>query len=401
MKDPGSHNTPIAITGWGLLSPLGSRSGTIRQNLDSDESALREQQVGQGQYPVGTLSAESEAELKELPETLPYRHPDRTVQMAIRASQLALEQAGWEHSEKIGVNIGSSRGPTRNWELYHEKFLQEDQASVYSSPLTTGGSIATGVAQTLGLQGPAFGHSITCSTALAAIANAVAWIGSGMADRFLAGGSEAPITPFTLAQLKALGIYSKGKNGIPCQPARENAAENTMVLGEGAAVFALEKATSSNPGIAVVEAVGFGIEPIASPAGISSKGIGFETAMQQALQSVEGKVDAVFLHAPGTIQGDRAEIRAIERVFKEDTPLLITDKWKTGHLLGAAGGSSLAHALVLLGKEFRSSRPYASQLKEGSRLIRRVLINSAGFGGNAFSLVIALPKNESSNIQEQ
>jgi 3-oxoacyl-(acyl-carrier-protein) synthase len=56
--------------------------------------------------------------------------------------------------------------------------------------------------------GPEISHSITCSTALHAVLNGIAWLKSGMVDKFFSGGSEAPLTDFTIAQMRALKIYS-------------------------------------------------------------------------------------------------------------------------------------------------------------------------------------------------
>ena len=76
------------------------------------------------------------------------------------------------------------------------------------SPTTTLGNISSWVAYDLGVKGATLSHSITCSTACTGL-NACAWLKGGMAKRFLVGGSEAPLTDFTVAQMRSLGIYSK------------------------------------------------------------------------------------------------------------------------------------------------------------------------------------------------
>ena len=94
------------------------------------------------------------------------------------------------------------------------------------------GDISSAVLQDLKADGPAFTHSIACSTALRALVNATAWLKSGMAEEFLVGGTEAAITPFTFAQPAPLKLYAKNteEEDFP----NEN---NTLILGEGAAVF--------------------------------------------------------------------------------------------------------------------------------------------------------------------
>ena len=77
-----------------------------------------------------------------------------------------------------------------------------------SSPTTTLGNISSWVAHELNQKGLVVSHSITCSTALHGLVNAVAYLHSGMAEEFIIGGTEAANTPFSIAQMKALKIYA-------------------------------------------------------------------------------------------------------------------------------------------------------------------------------------------------
>src|SRR5690606_12754477 len=154
------------------------------------------------------------------------------------------------------------------------------------------GNLASWVAQDLQASGPQISHSVTCSTALQAVANGMAWLKAGMAKRFLVGGAEAPLTPFTLSQMKALGIYSPfAADENPCRPMAAG-GRSTFVLGEGAAVFALERMTKQEisrlpAGAIVVEAVGMGFEQSPSKTGLSAEGIHFQQAMQKALAQAQ------------------------------------------------------------------------------------------------------------------
>src|SRR5690606_38153520 len=149
-----------------------------------------------------------------------YKDLDLTVLYAIYASREAIRQAHWKDGN-FGVNIGSSRGATALFEKYHAEFVLSGEAATLSSPTTTLGNISSWVAHDLQAQGPEISHSITCSTALHSLLNGVAWLRGGMAEKFLVGGSEAPLTPFTIAQMKALKIYSKLREGeegnYPCK----------------------------------------------------------------------------------------------------------------------------------------------------------------------------------------
>ena len=118
------------------------------------------------------------------------------------------------------MNMGSSRGATQLFEKYHQHFIDfpKKRISPLVSPTTTLGNIASWVAYDLGSEGATLSHSITCSTALHGVMNACAWLKSDMADKFIVGGSEAPLTDFTIAQMKALGVYSKQDFTWPCSP---------------------------------------------------------------------------------------------------------------------------------------------------------------------------------------
>ena len=307
-----------------------------------------------------------------------------------------------QHS--LAVSIGSSRGATHHLEHYHAGFLREGAVPAAASPLTTLGNVASWVAFDAGaVGGAALSHSSTCSSAFQALGNAVAWLRAGLADRFLAGGAEAPLTAFTLAQLRAIGIYSPlAAADWPCQPGAGRPA--TFVLGEGAAVFALEQVGAAAAAAAVaaapgrpllrLESVGFGFEAIGSKTGLSPDGQHFQTAMRRALHQASrapAAVDALVLHSPGTPAGDAAELAAVRAVFGETLPALLSNKWLIGHTLGASAALSLDFALEVLTTQQWPAPPFATYLTAApTRPIRRVLVNAAGFGGNAASALVSL-----------
>lgn len=348
---------------------------------------------------MGALSQESEAALNQLAhEKKAYQTIDRSVLMAIHAGRQAVAEAGWTNQSDITINLGSSRGATGLFEQYLQEFQQTGTVPPLASPVTTLGNISSWLAQDLGVSGPTISHSVTCSTGLQAIANGFAWLKSGMADKFLAGASEAPLTPFTIAQMKAIGIYSADiDNPYPCRP--HNAErKNTFVLGEGAAVFALEKIaetdlTREEVKPIIIESIGFGFETITSKTGISKEGLHFQLAIRDAIKKAAhtAPIDLVIMHAPGTVAGDSAELRALEAVFKETSmPIIASSKWLTGHTLGAAACLSLEYALHLLKSQSYLPFPYPTHLiPHSAKPIQRILITAAGFGGNAAAIIVS------------
>ncbi|WP_242920317.1 beta-ketoacyl synthase N-terminal-like domain-containing protein [Pontibacter liquoris] len=392
----------IVIRGCGAISPLGHDAVTTAAAYAAGIPAFTTIQHNGQPTPVAALPASAEAELEALLATNPaYKQLDRSVQLAIYAARQAAAQAGWlrDHapiSDDLGVNVGSSRGATGLFEHHYSDFRQSINGSLSSgaSPTTTLGNLSSWVAHAVNAGGAQISHSITCSTALMAIANGVAWLKAGMAGRFLAGGTEAPLTGFTVAQMKAVGIYSKrAGQPYPCQPyALEK--QNTFALGEGAALIALEQTTMLKSGDFVVEAVGVGFEKIVSKTGISAEGINFQKAMQHALCQLpthDQQVDLIITHTPGTRAGDKAELAAIAAVFGSDQPAITTNKWLIGHTLGASGALSIQYALYVLQQQAFVPIPYSSLLLPASvpgRPYCRVMVNAAGFGGNAASIII-------------
>ena len=405
MKPGRNLNTEknhIIIRGCGAISPLGHDAATSDSSFLSGSTVFRTINHQEQPTPVAAISAEAEKLLNNLQQSDPhYKQLDRSVLLAIYAARQAVEQAGWTATdaapdEELAVNIGSSRGATGLFEQYFEAYKQRTDGRTTSgaSPTTTLGNISSWAAHAVNAEGAQISHSITCSTALMAVANGVAWLKAGMAKRFLAGGAEAPLTPFTIAQMKAIGIYSGlPHTSYPCQPhARQR--QNTFVLGEGAAVLALECVQQAQlaPGKVVVEAVGIGFEKIESKTGISREGRNFQKAMRHALAQLDGSdsnIDLIITHTPGTYAGDNAERAAIEAVFGQHTPAITTNKWLLGHTLGASGALSLAYALQALELQYYPPLPYANTLSgTPPPAIRRVLINAAGFGGNAATVIL-------------
>ncbi|SNC66259.1 3-oxoacyl-(acyl-carrier-protein) synthase [Hymenobacter gelipurpurascens] len=406
MTNSFSPDELIVIRGRGRVSALG-------QSLDTfgTSSPFTTRQTGLHSLPIAALPPEAEAALQELRRSqTAYRQLDRTVLLGLLASRQATSAAGWDNARpvspdpreaEISVSMGSSRGATGRLEEFHAEFLREGSVPVAASPLTTLGNVASWVAYDAGSTGGAnLSHSSTCSSAFQALGNAMAWLRAGMTTRFLAGGTEAPLTDFTLAQMQAIGIYSPfAAQDFPCRPGAGK--PSTFVLGEGAAVFALEKVFAASLAeqprnqVAVLEGVGFGFEAIGSKTGLSVDGKHFQQAMRQALgQSgcALHEVDAVVLHSPGTPAGDAAERAALRAVFGEALPLLLSNKWLIGHTLGASAALSLDFALHVLETQQWPRPPFPTDLSvpSGARPLRRILVNAAGFGGNAASVIVSL-----------
>ncbi len=384
----------VVITAKGSISAQGHDPETVRAGYARGGTRLRARQLGGATAAVGAISEKAESALDEFLARHPrYAELDRSVKLALyAAAQAAPGDAG-----DLGVVVGSSRGATGVWEAHHSTFLAEGRTPSLTSPTTTLGNLSSWVAQQVGATGPASEMSSTCSTSLYALGTAMAWLRSGMASRFLAGGTEAPLTAFTLQQMRALRLYAKGADApYPCRAcARDAGRTNTMVLGEGACLFLLERwpvdRVRREPRLGVIRGAGFALEPIATNTALTEEGLALRWSMQRALEDAGlERVDAIVTHSPGTALGDRAELNAVRHVFGCDLPVLTSNKWIVGHTLGAAGALALEYALEILHTQRWVEYPYSVPFDNRPRPIETVLVKSVGFGGNAASLVVGL-----------
>lgn len=379
----------ISITGISSISPLGISSGDIWKAYKDPSHRIFFKDFDGEQAPVALLSQDAKQSIKELrAESSHYEALDDSVLFGVFAARQAVKNAGWNEDRNFGINIGSSRGATGLFEKYHQEFLKSGKSSTLSSPTTTLGNISSWIAHDLQTSGPEISHSITCSTALHAVLNGVAWLQSGLADQFLVGGSEAPLTPFTIAQMKALKIYaSNDRVAYPCQAMNWNKKRNSMFLGEGAVIACLEKGIKENA-LALIGGIGYATEPLKHNISISTEADCFQKSIKMALgETPVDEVDAIVLHAPGTAKGDLAEYNAIKAVFKDSLPALTTNKWKIGHTFGASGILSLELAVLMLRHQEFIPVPFVAYDKFPKQL-NKIIVNAVGFGGNAVSILL-------------
>ena len=396
----------ISITSIASLSPLGSSQEEIWKAYQNNDHYFSLADINNAKTWVAPLAESANALVKKLRESdSKYKKLDNSVLFAMVASRMAIQQSGWTNTSEFGINMGSSRGATKLFEEYHAEYLETGISSTLSSPTTTLGNISSWVSHDLGATGPEISHSITCSTGLHSVLNGVAWLTSGMSTKFLVGASEAPLTNFTIAQMKALKIYAKApelnsnslvdnsavterSQNYPCQALNMNKEYNTMILGEAASVACLEKGVVDHA-LAVIEGVGFATEILKHNTSISANAACFQKSMKMALGGINpAEVDAIVMHAPGTIKGDSSEYNAIKEVFGENMPQMTTNKWKIGHTFATSGMLNLELGVLMMQNNKMISVPFIVHKNRDGDL-KKVLVNAVGFGGNAVSILVS------------
>lgn len=388
---------PIYITDIATISALGSDENSIWQAYKSEDTALKYIDLEDTSAYAGQLPHRERQEVDAIKNGHKlYQHLDDSVLFALHCARRI---NGVNVSKDFGVNIGSSRGATGLFERYHKEFLESGQSATLSSPTTTLGNISSWVAQDLKSKGPNFSHSITCSTAFHSIVNGIAWLASGMADRFLVGGAEAPLTSFTVAQMRAMKIYAEKSNvenhTYPNQSLNIWKTKNSMILGEGAGIAQIQKEMCTHM-LAQIIGIGYGMETLEHSASISKNAICLQESMRMAIGKHRPEdVDIVICHAPGTVKGDLAEVSAVKKVFGKHQPALTSNKWKLGHTFGASGMLSLELAILMLKHQEFVGVPFieeATKISQQPLKINTILINTVGFGGNAVSILLSKAK---------
>jgi len=140
--------------------------------------------------------------------------------------------------------------------------------------------------------------------------------------------------------------------------------------------------------LAYIEGIGYATEVLKHSVSISAEADCMQKSMRMALEGIDpNDIDAVVMHAPGTVKGDTSEYAAVQQVFGANLPLLTTNKWKIGHTFGASGLLSLEFAVMMLQHNHFIPSPFMPQ--QAGRPLKKILVNAVGFGGNAVSVLVS------------
>ncbi|MHB8423351.1 MAG: beta-ketoacyl-ACP synthase II [Leptospirales bacterium] len=353
----------VVITGIGIVSPVGIG---IKENWENIVAA----RSGIGRVtrfdPTG-YSSQIVGEVKNFDPThyiseKEARHMDRFIQLGMAAGIDAVRDSGIEvteeNAERIGVCIGSGIGGVQTIE--ETALIVRDKGPRRVSPFYVPSTIINMISGNLsimfGLKGPNLATATACSTATHAIGIASRLIEWGDADVMVAGGSEAAITPSSMAgfgNAKALST----RNDSPETASRPwDAERDGFVLGEGAGMVVLEDMEHARKRGAKIyaELIGFGMSGDAyhmtSP---PEDGDGAVRCMGNALCNAGVNLtDVQYINAHGTSTqiGDLAETIAFKTLFGDHVKRIAISSTKsmTGHLLGAAGGVEAVYTALAI-----------------------------------------------------
>ena len=395
------------VTGLGAVTPLGTGVENFWDAALHGKSGVGEITLfDPSPFPSHIAGECSDFDPTDFMPRKLARRMDRYAQFGVAAGVEAAESAGImdtirERPERVAIVIGSGIGGLSTWEREY-KVLHErgpGRVSPFLITMMVPNMAAGQLAITLGATGPSQCPVLACATGGEAIAEALELIRRGDADVVIAGASEAPITPLSMAGFCAIRAIST-RNDEPHRASRPfDSGRDGFVMSEGGGAIVLESPEHAERR---------GAEPIAAVAGYGrstdayhvtapdEQGRGVERAMHHALEdsglSAEdiGHVNA---HATSTPTGDGPETKAISRAMPHAA--VSATKSMTGHSFGAVGAMEGVMCALALKQKILPPTINLEDLAEDCEPLdyvgaearevpdlRAAISNSMGFGGH-------------------
>lgn len=402
----------VAITGLGVVSPIGLDMEALSASLETGRSGIRSLHVPplERTFAAGVIEASFEDAFTRM--ELPFL--DRCQQMAILAARQAADDAGIDSFESLGQraglyygNVNGGVATAQAW--YQQMLLEGKQASrPFTAMATMGNAGAAQVALRHKVLGPVITNATACGSSGVAIGDAARAIRDGYLDLAIAGGAEAPLVASAVGVFQGTRAMTGPDPDDVARSCRPFAADRSgLVLGEGAAFLVLESAERARSRGARIHAyvAGYGVSNDAHHIGMPASE-GQVRALRAALDDAAlqpGDIAYVNAHATATDGGDVIEAAALREVFGDGPGAAHVSSTKSvhGHLIGATSALELLITIVAMQ---RSVLPASGHLGQpdprcalnhvGSRPVHghpipHALSFSCGFGGTNVALVVS------------
>jgi 3-oxoacyl-[acyl-carrier-protein] synthase II len=358
------RNSRIVITGVGALSP----NGIGRENYFAASKEGRSGVRTISSFDAASLPCRIAGEVDFDPlqwvDPKNIKHVSRVVPMVIAATDEALRDAKLDPSavdletrRNIGVMLGSGGGAIEFSERMYELWFKgaTKQASVYSIPSGTIGTIASEISMAYDLHG--FSHLIStgCTSSTDAIGYAYRNLKLGVCDYVVTGGGDATITEGVLTGFCIMRIVSNSSNAEPTRGSRPFSADRDgFVLGEGSWMFIMEREeTALARGAFIYAEVAGYASTCDAYHRVRMDDSGEEPARAMMLAMKDAGVDPrdvqyVNYHGTSTELNDRIETRAVKLAFGGHATKLAGSATKSmiGHPQGACGAAGVASTLM-------------------------------------------------------
>ncbi|CAG6390887.1 beta-ketoacyl-[acyl-carrier-protein] synthase family protein [Streptomyces cocklensis] len=414
----------VVITGIEVLAPGGVGVDAFWDLISNGRTATR----GITFFDASTFRSRVAAEIDFDPEEhglspQEIRRMDRAAQLAVTAARGAVRDSGIELADtdpyRVGVTVGSAVGATMSLDQEYRVVSDSGRLSLvdhtYAVPhlynFLVPSSFSAEVAWAVDAQGPNTVVSTGCTSGIDSVGYAADLIREGSADVMIAGSSDAPISPITLACFDAIKATTP-RDDDPATASRPfDGTRNGFVLGEGTAVFVMEELERARARGAHIyaEVAGYASRSNAyHMTGLRPDGAEMAEAIRVALDEARmnpEQIDYINAHGSGTKQNDRHETSAFKRSLGRhayETPVS-SIKSMVGHSLGAIGSIEIAasvlamrHSVVPPTANLHTPDPECDldyvPLTAREQRTDAVLTVGSGFGGFQSAMVLARPE---------
>jgi 3-oxoacyl-[acyl-carrier-protein] synthase II len=412
MEDGHKERRRVAVTGIGLVTPLGTGVEKNWEALAQGRSGVDSiSRFDASEFPTRIAGEVRDFKAEDFIERKEIKKMDLFIQYSMAAADMAIESAGFKidsgNADRVGVVIGVGLGGLPTIEEYHNLYLESGlrRISPFMIPKLISNLAPGQIAIKHGAKGVNYTPTSACSSGGHAVGESMRMIRHGYQDAVICGGAEACLSPTGVAGFVAMRALSTRNDDPPraSRPFEKN--RDGFVMSEGAGVLVLEEMeTARRRGATILaEVIGYGTNAdafhITQP---SPEGVGASACMNLCLEDAGIGPDAVhYINAHGTSTefNDANETKAIKRVFGEYAARIAVTSTKsmTGHLLGAAGGVEAAFTVLALARglipptiNYEERDPdcdldYVPNVARKAS-IEIALSNSYGFGGTNVSL---------------
>ncbi|HET7655801.1 MAG TPA: beta-ketoacyl-ACP synthase II [Luteimonas sp.] len=403
----------VAVTGLGILSPLGNDLRSSWDGIVNGRSGIGPiTHFDATGFPTRISGEVKGFDASQWIAPKDVKKMDPFVHYGVAASLMAIADAGiaieGEAAERIGVAIGAGIGGLKGIEETTLKYKEGGprKVSPFYVPSTIINMVAGQVSIMTGARGPNIAAVTACTTATHNIGLAMRMIQYGEADAMIAGGAEYATTPTSLGGFCAMKALST-RNDEPEKASRPwDRDRDGFVMGDGAGILVLEdyeKAVARGARI-YCELIGFGMSGDAfHMTAPSESGEGAARCMRNAIKDAAiapEQVGYINAHGTSTPAGDLAETLAVKAALGDHAykTMVSSTKSMTGHLLGAAGGVEAVFSAMALHTGVIPPTINLDNPSEGCDLdyvphvareakVDIALSNSFGFGGTNGTLV--------------
>ena len=403
----------VVITGMGIVSPLGCDVETAYANAIAGMNAIKEIDsfdTSDLKVKIGAQVLDFDAD-KHLSKR-EIRRQDLFSQYAVYAAKEAYLDSGIEghiNPEDIGVIVGSGMGGMQTFAQDLNKAFDGGYGKIPPMfiPMIIPNMAAGNVAIALNAQGHCTCVATACAAGTHAIGDGYRMVANGDQVAMVVGGSEAGVSPYTLAGFNALTALSRNEDSSQASKPFDKDRDG-FVLGEGAGILILEEREHALARGAKIygEMAGYGSTcdayHITAPSGV-----GAQRAMANAIREAgisNNQLDYINAHGTSTPLNDEFETNAIKAVLGEDAYNVSISSTKSmhGHALGGTGGIEAVLTVKTIQEDMipptinftdggENDLDYTPNVAK-ARVVNYAMSNSLGFGGH--NAVIIMKKGD-------